>query len=179
MIKGTGGFLHPEEIIGQLNIGKEIVIADFGCGAGYFTIPLAKIVEQGKVYALDILDTSLESVRSRARLEGLFNIETKHCNLEANKGSGLGEGSVDLVLLANILFQSLKKTDIIKEAGRVLKKGGLIAIIDWKVNQPMGPPENLIVSLDSVKEITGKQGLFFKKEFPVDKYHWGMVFEKS
>ena len=42
----------------------------------------------------------------------------------------------------------------------------------------MGPPENLIVSPDSVKEIAKKQGLSFKKEFPVDKYHWGLVFVK-
>lgn len=179
MPKGTGGFLHPEEIVKQLNINKEMTIADFGCGAGYFTIPLAKIVEQGKVYALDILDTALESVQSRARLEGLFNVEAKHCNLEIEKNSGLEDGSIDMVLLANILFQSSNKTAIIKEAGRILKKGGKMAIIDWKADQPMGPPKNLIVSLDFVKEITKKQGLIFKREFPVDKYHWGMVFTKG
>lgn len=179
MPKGTGGFLHPEEIIKQLNINKEMIIADFGCGAGYFTIPLAKIAEQGKVYALDILDTALESVRSRARLEGLFNVETKHCNLEIKGNSGLEDGLVDKVLLANILFQSSNKVAIIKEADRVLKKGGEMAIIDWKANQPMGPPENLIVSLDFVKETAKNEGLIFKKEFPVDKYHWGIVFEKS
>ena len=179
MPKGTGGFLHPEEIVKQLNIDKEMTIADFGCGAGYFTIPLAKIAEQGKVYALDILDTALESVQSRAKLEGLFNIEAKHCNLEIKGNSGLEDGSIDMVLLANVLFQSSNKAGIIEEAGRILKKGGKMAIIDWKADQPMGPPENLIVSLDFVKETIKKQGLIFKKEFPVDKYHWGMVFEKS
>ena len=178
MPKGTGGFLQPEEIIQQLNIGKEIVIADFGCGAGYFTIPLAKIAEQGKVYALDILDTALESVQSRAKIEGLFNIEVRNCDLEKLGKSGLEDNSIDLVLLANILFQSSQKPAIIKEAKRVLKRGGEIVIIDWKANQPMGPPENLIVSLDLAKKITKEQGLNFKKEFPVDKYHWGAVFVK-
>lgn len=178
-MKGTGGFLQPEEIIRQLNIKKETVIADFGCGAGYFTIPLAKMAEKGKIYALDILDTALESVQSRAKLEGLFNIETQQCDLEIPGGSKLEDNSVNLILLANILFQSSKKTDIIKETERVLKKGGELVIIDWKANQPMGPPENLIISSDSVKEIAKNQGLNFKKEFPVDKYHWGMIFEKS
>ncbi len=179
MIRGTGGFLHPEEIVKQLDIDKEMIVADFGCGAGYFTIPMAKIVEQGKVCALDILDTALESVQSRAKLEGLFNIEAKHCNLEIKGNSGIEDGSIDMVLLANILFQSSNKVAIIEEAGRVLKKEGKIAIIDWKADQPMGPPKDLIVPLDFVKETAKKQGLIFKKEFPVDKYHWGVVFEKS
>lgn len=178
-MKGTGGFLNPEEIIKQSNIQKAMKIADFGCGAGYFSIPLAKMVgEEGRIYALDILDTALESVQSRAKLEGLFNVETKRCNLEESSGSKLEDNSVDLTWLANILFQSSKKTDIIKEAKRILKKGGEMVIIDWKANQPMGPPENLIVSSDSVKKIIKEQGLILKKEFPVDKYHWGMIFEK-
>jgi len=178
MPKGTGGFLQPEEILKQLNIGKDMKIADFGCGAGYFSIPLAKLAQQGKVYALDILETALQSVRSRAKLEGLFNVETRHCNLEISNSSGLDNNSLDLVLLANILFQSTKKADIIKEGKRILKKNGQMVIIDWKPNQPMGPPDKLIVKSDSVKEIAEKQGLKFKKEFPVDKYHWGLIFER-
>ena len=178
MQKGTGGFLQPEEIIQQLNIGKEEIVADWGCGAGYFTIPLAEMAEKGKVYALDILDTALESVKGRAKLEAIFNIETRQCNLEKPSASGLADNSIDLILLANILFQSSQKPAIIKEAKRVLKQDGEIAIIDWKPNQPMGPPSNLIISPDKIKEITRNQGLSFKREFPVDKYHWGMVFTK-
>lgn len=178
MMKGTGGFLQPEEIIKQLNIKNGMQVADFGCGAGYFAIPLAKIVKEGLVYAFDVLETALESVRSRAKLQGLFNIETRRCNLEIVGSSGLVDNSVDMVLLVNILFQSDKKLDIIKEAKRVLKKGAEIVIIDWQANQPMGPPKNLIVSLDLVKKMAQDEKLIFKKEFLVDKYHWGMIFTK-
>lgn len=177
-MKGTGGFLQPEEILKQLNIRKDMTIADFGCGAGYFTIPLAKTAEQGKVYALDVLVEALESVRSRAKLEGLFNIETMRRDLEIANGSGLENDSIDMVLLGNILFQVSNKTAIIKEVKRVLKKDGELIIVDWRTNQPMGPPDNLVVSLDKAKTVVKEQGLIFKKEFPVDKYHWGMVFKK-
>jgi len=175
---GTGGFLQPEEVLRQLNIKRNMQVADLGCGAGYFTIPLAKIVSEGKVYAFDVIEQALESVRSRAKLQGLFNIEAKRCNLEIIGSSGLADNSIDLVLLANILFQSPKKIDIIKEAKRILKKGGEIVIIDWQPNQPMGPPKDLIVFQDSIKKMTQDERLTFKKEFPVDAYHWGMIFTK-
>ena len=176
---GTGGFLHPEETVKQLNIKKWMKVADFGCGAGYFTLPIAKrLSHESRVYAVDVLETALESVRSRAKLQGLFNVETIRCNLEASNGTGLSDKSIDLVLLANILFQSPKKVDIIKEAKRVLKEGGEMAIIDWKPDQSMGPAKDFIVSLGAVKKIVEDEGLRFKRELRVDKYHWGLVFEK-
>ena len=177
-MQGTGGFLRPEEIVRQLNIRKDMQVADFGCGAGYFTITLAKLADQGKVYAFDVLEQALESVRSRAKLQGLFNIETKRCNLELIGSSGLLDNSVDLVLLANILFQSNKKIDIIKEAKRILKKGGEMVIIDWLPNQSLGPPKDLIVLPEVVKKMAQDEGLVFKKDFPVDVYHWGIIFTK-
>jgi len=178
MSVGTGGFLQPEEIVKQLNIKKNITIADFGCGGGYVSIPLAKIAEQGKIYALDILKEALEAVQSRAKLEGVLNIETIHCNLELENGSTFENNSIDLVILANILFQSSNKDAIIKEAKRVVKKSGQIVIIDWKLDQAMGPPNNLVIDLKAIKELGKEQGLKLKKELPVDQYHWGVIFNK-
>ncbi len=179
MIKGTGGFLRPQQVIKELDIKKGMEIADFGCGAGYFTVPLAEQVgKEGKVYALDVLKTALESVRGRAKQEGLLNIKTIWSDLEISQGSKLEDQTVDLVLAANILFQSSKKADILKEANRVLKKGKRMVIIEWKKNQPMGPPEKLVVDKENIQSLAKQQGLKFKKEFPASKNHWGMIFEK-
>lgn len=179
MTLGTGGFLNPEETLKQLNIAKGMQVVDFGCGAGYFVIPMAKMVsEQGKIYALDVQDSALESVRSKAKIEGLFNIVVRRCNLEVLNSSGLDNNSMDLILLSNILFQSDNKPGIIKEAVRVLKKSGELAIIDWRANQLLGPSKELIVPIEEIKEMTEKSGLIFKKDISIDKYHWGMIFTK-
>ena len=180
MAQGTGGFLNPEETIKQLNITTGMQVADFGCGAGYFVIPIAKIVgDQGKVYALDVLETALESVRSKAKIQGFFNIITKRCNLETLNGSAIENNSIDLVLLSNILFQSDNKIGIIKEGLRILKKGGELAVIDWRENQPLGPSKDLIVPMDVVGTMIEKEGFKFNKEILIDKYHWGMIFTKN
>ena len=84
-----------------------------------------------------------------------------------------------MALLANILFQSSKKADIIKEAKRIVKKGGKIIIIDWKKDQPFGPPQKLIVSEDLVKDMVKKEGFKLEKEFPAGDNHWGIIFIKS
>lgn len=179
MAKGTGGFLNPEQVIKEFDIKEGMKIADFGCGAGYFAVLMAKLVgEKGKIYALDVLKTALESVRSRAKSEGLLNIELIWSNLEILGGSKLEDDSIDLVLLANILFQSSKKTGIIKEAKRILKKGGKLIIIEWQKNQPLGPPEKLIVPKEIAKDLAEKQDFEFKREFPAGKHHWGMIFTK-
>jgi len=174
-----GGFLCPETIIEEIGIKEGMKIADFGCGAGYFTIPMAKIVEEkGKIYALDILKTALESVKSKAKLEGLLNVMGVQSNLEVLGGSKLQDESIDLALLANILFQSSKKADIVKEVKRILKKDGGMVVIEWKEKQPMGPPEKLIASRGLVQDLAKSEGFKFKKEFPAGKNHWGMIFVK-
>ncbi len=179
MKKGTGGFLHPEKVTKEFDIKEGMKIADFGCGAGHFTISTAKIVgEKGKVYALDVLKTALESVQSGAKAEGLLNIISIWSNLELSGGSKLEDESMDLALLANILIQSSKKADIMKEAKRILKKGGKMIVIEWQKGQPLGPPESFIVTKDLIRDLAKKQGFKFKKEFPAGKHHWGIIFTK-
>ena len=107
-------FLHPERIIGLLEIQKGSVIADFGAGHGYFTIPLARATgPDGRVYAIEIQKAGLTVIRTKAKLEHLLHIELVWADLDRPNGSQLKEASVDLVLMANILFQSEKKSDII------------------------------------------------------------------
>ena len=126
-------FLNPQEVVKLLPLKEGMVIADFGCGAGYFSLAMAKVVKPtGKVIALDIWQPSLDALSFRAKVEGLANIiETKWANLEKERGSGLNNDSCDLVLIANILFEIEQKNVLIKEAKRILKNGGYLTLIEW------------------------------------------------
>jgi ubiquinone/menaquinone biosynthesis C-methylase UbiE len=178
MQKGTGGFLDPETILKQLDIRNNIQVADFGCGHGYFSIPLAKIVNQGKVYALDVIEEALQAVQSQAQLEGISNIETIRCNLEILGSSKLADESIDLVLLANILFQSQKKSAILKEAKRVLKKGGELVLIEWIAGASLAPKEGWLITKEEAQRLVEAEGMTLDRELEMDNQHYGLVFRK-
>jgi len=178
MDKGTGGFLQPEKVLDQLALRDDMQIADFGCGHGYFSLPLAKKVSQGKVYALDVLKEALQSVRSRAEIEKVSNIETIRVNLEIAGGSKLTDQAIDLVVLANILFQSQKKEEILKEAQRVLKENGHLVVVDWLAGSLLAPKEGWFISKEEINQLAESQGLTLVKELVMDDQHYGMVFRR-
>ena len=180
-MQGTGGFLNPQKILSELAINAPAVVADFGCGHGYFSLPLAGLVgEQGKVYALDVLTDALDEVKSKAQQLNLKNIETIRGNLEIAGGSKLPDNSCDAVLLTNILFQSQKKADIIKEAGRVLKSGGSLVIIDWQPNgQSLTADSGWRISQNEAQALAQAENFSFQRQFDAGQYHWGMIFRKT
>ncbi len=171
------GFLEPSKVLKQIKPKEDIAAADFGSGSGGWTIPLAKILEKGKVFAFDIQAEMLSGVRSRAKLERLENIETRRCDLEIPGATRLKDNSLDLVLVPNLLFQVKNKKAIIEEAKRILKKGGEILVLDWNPGAHLGPKESRI-SEEEVKRIAKELDLKFKKEFKAGAYHFALIFKK-
>ncbi len=178
MEKITDGLIQPEEVLAQLDLHDNMRVADFGCGNGYFSIPLAKIVTQGEIFALDVVKETLEAVESRANLEGVENISTVHCNLEILGSSKLEDESIDLVLMRNILFQSQKKAEIIREARRVLKPEGRMILLEWVPGASMAPKEGWLISKDEAIDLVKAEDVSFDKELVLDNQHYGLIFKK-
>ena len=174
---GSGGFMNPDKIVEELNIKSGMIVADFGCGAGYFTIPIAKkIKNSGKIYAIDVLNESLENVLSKAKLYDLLNVKTVRANIETIGGSKIDNASVDLVILANILFQCNDHNSVLTETKRILKDSGSIVIIDWIPKKvPLGPKYEHCLSEENIKKLSIKNGLKVVKKIDAGNQHYGMV----
>lgn len=168
------GFLDPIAIINNLDLDPQMIAADFGCGSGGWAIPLAKKLEDGKVYAVDILEEALNALKSKLRIEKIYNIETVKGNVE--KGVRILSETCDLVLMTNLLFEVDKKKEVLKEGKRILRKGGKILITDWKEGVPLGPEKK--VSTTEIKKVAEDLGLTVEKEFEAGKFHFGLLLTK-
>ena len=173
-------FIDPEAIVEKIELMQGAVVADFGCGGGYFSLPIAKkIGEQGVVYALDILPQSLETVTSQAKTAGLTNIVTKRANLEKVGGSRLPDNSCDWVIIKDMLFQNKNKVTILQEGRRILKDGGKILLIEWNLEDAsIGPDRSLRVSKEELFDLIQQSALSLANEIQVSDFHYCLVLVK-
>ena len=174
------GFLNVEKIVSQFDIKQNMTIADFGAGHGFFSVAFAKEVgPSGQVFAIDVLPQAVEAVKSRAKLEGFFNIRSIQGNLEKLKGSTLPDEICDVVFIANVLFQVPDKSELIGEARRVLKKNGELAVIEWKPYITLGPQKERRLSEEELKELVLSEGFSEPKSIDAGSHHYGFVFKKQ
>ena len=173
--------LDAKYILNKAQIGENMRVADLGCGAsGHFVFSSADLVgKDGKVYAVDILKTVLETINRRIRQDAYENIETIWTNLEVFNATKIESGSLDVGFLINTLYQSHKRAEILRESARMLKKNGNLLIVEWKNSaSPFGPPADERVKADLMKIAARKLGLDLKEEFEAGQYHYGMLFVK-
>ena len=119
------GLRSPREDLVQVGLTAGQIILDYGCGVGTYTIPAAQIVgPQGVVYALDKHPLAIEMVAKRSGQEQLANVQTIYSDL----ATGLGDATVDVVLLYDVLHAVPDQLALLREIGRVLKPGGILSV---------------------------------------------------
>ena len=184
MLIKTGGnaLLDVNYILKKIEIGQNMFVADLGCGSsGHFIFPISQMVgKRGRVYAVDILKTVLESINRRIKQENIENMQTVWTDLEVFKATRIEAGSLDVALLANTLYQSQKRSEILRESARLLKKNGKLVIVEWKnIASHFGPPPEMQVNKEQMKIAAAKLGLVLEEEFDAGIYHYGLVFFKA
>ena len=172
-------FIGVDKIINQLDIKQNMVVADFGAGHGFFSVAMAKKVgPSGQIFAIDVLESAIEGIRSRAKMEGLFNIRLIRGNLEKPGGSTLSDESCDMVMMANILFQAPDKTAVLNEAKRILKPGGRLVLVEWRPYIGIGPKKEYRITEEELKRIIGAAGFSNPEIIDAGSHHYGFIFRK-
>ena len=123
---------NPSKIFGEF-VREGMIVLEPGCGMGFFTLPLARMVgPQGLVVAVEIQPKMLTVLKRRAQRAGLLErIELRHA--EAGK-LGLTDlaGKVDLAVALHMVHEVPDQGSFIVQVGEALKPGGRFLIIEPK-----------------------------------------------
>lgn len=172
-------FLDPKALLEAIPIEQGSIVADFGCGNGYYAVAASELVgRNGQVWALDILEDSLSQTATLGKLVGVTNLSTKQCDLERLGSCPIADMSADYVLIASLLHQAENKDNVIREAYRVLKTGGKILIVEWNGGSKFGPVAADRVSRDQAEKFLEKYGFHPVKQIPAGAFHYALLYQK-
>jgi cyclopropane fatty-acyl-phospholipid synthase-like methyltransferase len=151
---------RPEEVIAALALPPDAKVADVGSATGYFAVRLARALPKGHVYGVDIEADMARYLTERARREGLGNLTAVIGELEDPK---IPE-PVDLVLVVNTYHHISERTAYFRRLLGSLTARGRVAIIDFRMGQPMGPPEKHRLEPAQVRQELEAAGYRFVEE---------------
>ena len=147
--------VSPGKVFKNIQISQAEVWADLGCGSGYFTIPLARLV--AKVYAVDISGGMLAILKERAAKERVDNVELVQ-NTESS--IPLTDRCLDGALLGFVAHELYEPEKFFLELAKILKQNGRLYIIEYtKVPSLDGPPLDHRLSPEQVDQWALEAGL--------------------
>lgn len=171
-------FVIPEKAVTHFHLRPGDVVADFGAGTGYFSVHLAKaVMPDGRVYACEIQKNLVEALGQAARSANLSNIIPVWADIEAHEGTKLPPASIDVVIVVNTLFQVEDREGVVREAARILRRGGKVIVIDWTESWGgTGPQPSDVVTQASTEVLFNAAGFTTETTFDAGDHHYGITF---
>jgi SAM-dependent methyltransferase len=165
----------PHEVIQALALKPDARVADLGAGTGYFSARLANMVPQGRVYGVDIEPDMVRYLAERAKRENLGNLVAV---LGKPDDPRLPE-KVDLILLVDVYHHIEDRARYFRTLRQSLRPGARIAVIDFTLDSPQGPPPSARVAPGKVKSEMKAAGYALAGEHRFLPHQYFLVFQPA
>ena len=144
---------QPDQVVANMNLAVDHVVADIGAGTGYFSFRIARQVPQGKVLAVDIQPEMLALIEQRKQDEGVSNIEGIQGQIDDPR---LPPESIDAAIMVDAYHEFSHPFEMIRGIYDALKPGGRIFLLEYRGEDPSVPirPLHKMTELQVVKEMS-------------------------
>jgi ubiquinone/menaquinone biosynthesis C-methylase UbiE len=178
--KSSYDLIDPDALWAELHLPQGITFLDLGCGQGNYALAAAELIgPTGVVYGVDLWEEGIATLRERAAREGRTNLKA----LAAPAGQIPVESlSVDVAFMATVLHDLAEAGTAaggLAELARVLKPGGLLAIVEFdKIDGPPGPPRHIRLEAAEVEALVAPYGFARQKTVKLGPYNYLITFSK-
>lgn len=169
--EGRRQWQDPEAILAGIGLKRGATFIDVGCGAGFFTLPAARLVSStGMVYGLDATPEAIDILREKAAREGMTNLRLKVGRAE---DAVLCDACADFVFFGIVLHDFDAPARVVANAARMLKPGGRLINLDWKKEtMELGPPLSIRFSQEKATRLIEAGGFRIETVREAGPYHY-------
>lgn len=171
--KITRHFFSPSKVVDDLDIRQGDKILEIGMPVGFFAPALLnKVGIEGTVYAAGPNRESFEKLSHLAEKKNLQHVLLA----DILTGDALSHGEINMVILTNLLSNTIKPDSFCLSIGQYLKPDSEIVLIDWNTEEKVGPSMERRVTKEQALKLMHSCGMRFKRILKLPGYHYGMVF---
>jgi FkbM family methyltransferase len=160
----------------NLALKPEMVVADIGAGSGYYSVRMARLVDKGKVYAVDVEAQMIRYMEKRISTEKISNIIPLRCTEQSAR---LPRSSVDVMLLVDVYHEFSYPYEMGRSMLDGLKPGGRLFLVEYRMEDPEVPIKTVhkMSEAQAIKELTAA-GFLFERNLTNLPWQHCLVFRK-
>ena len=141
---------NPDKMLGPF-VEDGMIVLEPGCGMGFFTLPLARMVgPSGKVVVVDVQAKMLSVLEKRAKKAGLLD----RIELRQVEADGLGledlSGAVDFATAIHMVHEVPDQVSFFTDVRQALRPGGKLLVVEPKGHVSRDRFEKTIATAEKV-----------------------------
>ena len=143
----------PDDVVANMGLESDQVVADIGAGSGYFSFRIADRVPSGKVLAVDIQPEMLQLIERQKTDTGVANIEGVLGQID---NPNLAPNSIDAAIMVDAYHEFSHPFEMINGIYDALRPGGRIFLLEYRGEDDSVPirPLHKMTEEQVVKEMS-------------------------